>query len=91
MQNRTIKICIAFKVMKQSDFPDLCRLHVGCDLEGLHSRTYERTFLFFYFSPSSEPLILHDNLAANPRHSPSVLQTWAFTVVEGGGGDVKKS
>lgn len=92
LQNRTIKIFIAFKVMKQSDFPDPCRLHGGCDLKELHTRTYQRTFLFFYsFSPSSQPLICHDILAAKPRHTPSTLQTWALTGVMGDLGDVKKS
>lgn len=89
LQNRTIKIFITFKVMKQNDFLDLCRLHGGCDLEELHTRTYRRTF--FFFSPTSQPLICHDNLAANPRHTPSTLQTWAFTVVIGSVGDVRKS
>lgn len=36
--NRTIKIFTTFKVMKQSDFRELCRIRGGCDLEELHTR-----------------------------------------------------
>lgn len=49
LQNRTIKIFTAFEVIKQSDSPDLCRLHRGCDLEEFHTRMCWRTFSFFLF------------------------------------------
>lgn len=85
LQNRTIKIFTTFEVIKQSDFPDLCRLHRGCDLEELHTRMCWRTFSFFPFFffliiSNSQPLILPDNLPDNRRHTVTTLQTWAFPV-----------